>query len=486
MYLGIDFGTSFSQISTIHHGQPIVLLNPGEYGIPSAFYYDKNNDILVGQEALDAGQGSAAKNLVLDVKMKLINQDTYVLDGRTFTSEEIITEILKYLLRKATLNAKKHFIDSKIEGYVISIPAKFGIQERTVIKNAVVKAVGSQIDVKYIIKEPVSAAISYFKDTLADNQNVLVFDLGGGTCDVALVRSESKATGYFTVIDSDMIRLGGRDWDEKLQKYLIESFQNESNISIYGNYGYEEKIRRIAVDVKKELSDDFKRKVTARVELNGNIYSVPITRNVFDEITLDLLKKAMECLSNLYNKHSKLVSIDDIICVGGSSNMLQIQEAISRQFSSCRVQLYRPEHAVVNGGASLATCGMINDQSCFSYGIDTYYDYDNDPNKIVVLNILKRGSHLPTSDTQYFRPYANNLSKMVLSIYESEFENEYYDFSEKEKRFVGKLIINFPPNVTSDLSVECTVTLNINGLLEVRAKDSLGQQMKAVFQLENL
>ena len=175
MYLGIDFGTSFSQISTIHHGQPILLLNPGEYGIPSAFYYDKENDILVGQEALDAGQGSSAKNLVLDVKMKLINQNTYVLDGRTFTSEEIITEILKYLIRKATLNAKKHFIDPKIDGYVISIPAKFGIQERTVIKNAVVKAVGSQVEVKYIIKEPVSAAISYFKDTLADNQNVLVF-----------------------------------------------------------------------------------------------------------------------------------------------------------------------------------------------------------------------------------------------------------------------------------------------------------------------
>ena len=194
----------------------------------------------------------------------------------------------------------------------------------------------------------------------------------------------------------------------------------------------------------------------------------------------------MECLSNLYNKHSKLVSIDDIICVGGSSNMLQIQEAISRQFSSCRVQLYRPEHAVVNGAASFATCGMINDQSCFSYGIDTYYDYDNDPNKIVVLNILRRGSYLPTSDTQYFRPYANNLSKMVLSIYESEFENEYYDFSEKEKRFVGKLIINFPPNATADLSVECTVTLNVNGLLEVRAKDSLGQHVKAVFQLDNL
>ena len=484
MYLGIDFGTSFSQISTIHHGQPILLLNPGEYGIPSAFYYDKENDILVGQEALDAGQGSSAKNLVLDVKMKLINQNTYVLDGRTFTSEEIITEILKYLIRKATLNAKKHFIDPKIDGYVISIPAKFGIQERTVIKNAVVKAVGSQVEVKYIIKEPVSAAISYFKDTLADNQNVLVFDLGGGTCDVALVRSESKATGYFTVIDSDMVRLGGRNWDEELVKYIIQIIENKSSVRIRGNVGFEEKIRRTAISVKHDLSE--KERSIARVELNGIIYTTPISRNVFDEITSHLLRETFDCLQDVYDRNISSCKIDDIICVGGSSNMLQIQDAISRQFSSCRVQLYRPEHAVVNGGASLATCGMINDQSCFSYGIDTYYDYDNDPNKIVVLNILKRGSHLPTSDTQYFRPYANNLSKMVLSIYESEFENEYYDFSEKEKRFVGKLIINFPPNVTSDLSVECTVTLNINGLLEVRAKDSLGQQMKAVFQLENL
>lgn len=486
MYLGIDFGTSFSQISTIHHGQPIVLLNPGEYGIPSAFYYDKSNDVLIGQEALDAGQGIYAKNLVLDIKMKLDVQNTYVLDGKTFTSEEIITEIIKYLLKKATSIAKKHFIDSKIEGYVISVPAKFGIQERTVIKNAVVKAMGNQIDVKYIIKEPVSAAVSYFKDTLADNQYVLVFDLGGGTCDVALVRSDSKETGYFTVIDSDMIRLGGRDWDKKLQKYLIDSFQNESNISIYGNYGYEEKIRRVAIDVKKALSDESKSKVNARVELNGNIYSVPITRKVFDEITLDLLKKVMECLSNLYNKYSGFHHIKNIICVGGSSNMLQIQEAIIRQFKSCRVQLYQPEHAVVNGAASFATRGVINDRSCFSYGIDTYYDYDKDPDKIVVLNFIKRGSLLPSSDTQYFRPHANNQSKMVLSIYESEFEDEYYDFAEKNKRFVGKLIVKFPSNATTDLSVECTVTLNKSGLLEVMANDSTGQKVDAVFQLNNL
>ena len=486
MYLGIDFGTSFSLISTIHHDQPIVLLNPGEYGIPSAFYYDKTNDILVGQEALDAGQGIAAKNLVLDVKMKLINQNTYELDGRNFTSEEIITEIIKYLLRKATLNAKKHFIDPQIEGYVISIPAKFGIQERTVIKSAVINALGSQIDVKYIIKEPVSAAVSYFKDKLADNQNILVFDLGGGTCDIALVRSESKATGYFTVVDSDMIRLGGRNWDEELVKYITQLIEHKSGVRVCGNVGFEEKIRRAAISVKHDLSDPSKERSIARVELNGRIYTTPISRIVFDEITSHLLRQTFDCLQDVYDRNALSCKIDEIICVGGSSNMLQVEEGLHKLFPQCQIRLYEPEHAVVNGAASYATNGKINDHSCFSYGIDTYYDYDNDPNKIVVINILKRGSHLPTSDTQYFRPYANNLSKMVLSIYESEFENEYYDFSEKEKRFVGKLIINFPPNATADLSVECTVTLNVNGLLEVKAKDSFGQHVKAVFQLDNL
>ena len=113
MFLGIDFGTSFSQVSTMYLGQPLLLLNPGEYGIPSEFYYDRDCGILIGQDALDAGQGEAAANLVTEVKMAILSGKSFVLDGKTFSAKDIIKEIYKALIIKAVQVAKKRYINTK-------------------------------------------------------------------------------------------------------------------------------------------------------------------------------------------------------------------------------------------------------------------------------------------------------------------------------------------------------------------------------------
>ena len=221
MFLGIDFGTSFSQPAAMDDlGQPSLLLNPGEYGIPSEFYYDRENDILIGQDALDAGQGAAAANLVSEVKMSILSGRSFILDGRTFSAKEIVGAIYRTLVLKAVQVAKKRSMKADIEGVVISVPAKFGMQERSLIADAARKCLGSrELPVKAIIKEPVAAALAYYKTELENNKYVLVYDLGGGTCDIALVRSDSSIAEHYTVVDSDMVRLGGRNWDEELEIY---------------------------------------------------------------------------------------------------------------------------------------------------------------------------------------------------------------------------------------------------------------------------
>ena len=227
MFLGIDFGTSFSQVSTMYLGQPLLLLNPGEYGIPSEFYYDRDCGILIGQDALDAGQGEAAANLVTEVKMAILSGKSFVLDGKTFSAKDIIKEIYKTLILKAVQVAKKRSINTNIEGIVISVPAKFGMQERGLISEAARECLGTtKVPIRAIIKEPVAAAISYYNTELEDNKYILVYDLGGGTCDVALVRSDSSSAEHYTVVDSDMVRLGGRNWDEELVKYISQIIEN--------------------------------------------------------------------------------------------------------------------------------------------------------------------------------------------------------------------------------------------------------------------
>ena len=490
MFLGIDFGTSFSQVSTMYLGQPLLLLNPGEYGIPSEFYYDRDCGILIGQDALDAGQGEAAANLVTEVKMAILSGKSFILDGKTFSAKDIIKEIYKTLILKAVQVAKKRSINTNIEGIVISVPAKFGMQERGLISEAARECLGTtKIPIRAIIKEPVAAAISYYNTELEDNKYILVYDLGGGTCDVALVRSDSSSAEHYTVVDSDMVRLGGRNWDEELVKYITQIIENKSGIRIKGNVGYEEKIRRTAITVKHDLSDPTKSRSIARVELNGRIYTTPISKTVFDEITAHLLRQTLDCLQDVYDKHSVSCKIDEIICVGGSSNMLQVEEGLLKRFSKCKIRLYEPEHAVVNGATIYANMPQINvlrDVASFSYGTDSNTHYGYPDNKEIISNIIFKGSKLPVTQSKGYCPTRDGQEVVAFRIFESEYMDDEYDRTRPEKRFIGTVELKLPPNSKKDLSLRCQLSLNAEGMLEVTASEPSGKKVMSTFKLQAL
>lgn len=490
MFLGIDFGTSFSQVSTMYLGQPLLLLNPGEYGIPSEFYYDRDCGILIGQDALDAGQGEAAANLVTEVKMAILSGKSFVLDGKTFSAKDIIKEIYKTLILKAVQVAKKRSINTNIEGIVISVPAKFGMQERGLISEAARECLGTtKVPIRAIIKEPVAAAISYYNTELEDNKYILVYDLGGGTCDVALVRSDSGSAEHYTVVDSDMVRLGGRNWDEELVKYITQIIENKSGIRIKGNVGYEEKIRRTAITVKHDLSDPAKSRSIARVELNGRIYTTPISKTVFDEITAHLLRQTLDCLQDVYDKYSASCKIDEIICVGGSSNMLQVEEGLLKRFPKCKIRIYEPEHAVVNGATIYANMPQINvlkDVASFSYGTGSNTHYGYPDNKEIVSNIIIKGARLPVTQSKDYCPTVEGQEIVAFRIYESEYTDDEYDRVRPDKRFVGTVELKLPPNSPKDLSLRCQLSLNTEGMLEVTASEPSGKKVMSTFKLQAL
>lgn len=490
MFLGIDFGTSFSQVSTMYLGQPLLLLNPGEYGIPSEFYYDRECGVLIGQDALDAGQGEAASNLVTEVKMAILSGKSFVLDKKIFSAKDIVKEIYKTLISKAVQVAKKRSINTNIEGIVISVPAKFGMQERGLISEAARECLGTtKVPIRAIIKEPVAAAISYYNTELEDNKYILVYDLGGGTCDVALVRSDSSSAEHYTVVDSDMVRLGGRNWDEELVKYITQIIENKSGIRIRGNVGYEEKIRRTAITVKHDLSDPSKSRSIARVELNGRIYTTPISKTVFDEITAHLLRQTLDCLQDVYDKHSASCKIDEIICVGGSSNMLQVEEGLLKRFPKCKIRLYEPEHAVVNGAtiyANMPQTDVLKDVVSFSYGAEANTHYGYPDNREIVSNIIIKGSRLPVTQSKGYCPKVAGQEVVAFRIYESEYIDNEYDRARPDKRFVGTVELKLPPNSPKDLSLRCQLSLNVEGMLEVTVSEPSGKRVMSTFKLQAL
>lgn len=490
MYIGIDFGTTYSQVSTIYLDQPQMLLNPGEYGIPSVFYYDRECGILIGQDALDAGQGEAAVNMVSDVKMAILSGQSFTLDGRTFSAKEIVCEIYKALVAKAVQVARKRSIDEEIEGMVITVPAKFGIQEKHLIAEAARECMGNKnLPVRAVVKEPVAAAIAYYQSQMEDNKYILVYDLGGGTCDAALVRADSSCAEHYTVEASDMVRRGGRDWDRELAGYITENIEKKSGITIVGNPGFEEKVRRTAVSVKHDLSDPGKTRAMARVELNGRIYTVPVTRAVFDERTKPLLQETFECLQEIYDAHKDSCNIEEIICVGGSSNMLQVEEGLVERFPDCRIRLYEPEHAVVNGAAFFANMpetNVLRDVVSLSYGQATNTHYGYPDNRVIISNILKKGTVLPASAYKTYTPVEENQKYVSFRVYESDYTDEEYDYYGSDKRLVGTVTLDLPPGSPRSLELTCRIGLDSDGFLKVEASEPSGKKVNSSFKLQAL
>lgn len=487
MFLGIDFGTSFSQVATIQLEVPTLLLPHGVYGVPSEFYYDGEVGELIGQAALDAGQGFDADKLVSQIKMRLA--ESFKLDGHDFSAETIVRSIYHCLVTYAKQTAARNAFPEDINGIVLSVPANFSLQEKDIIYSAASTCMeSSSPPVLAMIKEPVAAALAYFKSPLPHNKCILVYDLGGGTCDVALVRADDTKQEQYDVIDSDMIRIGGRDWDKLLEKYILDDLTKQftirkldtSQLQLCGSI---EKIRRTAIFMKEQLSDTVRDRVTGRIEINGSVFSIRLSRSTFEQISKNLLQKTINCLSDMYFKHKDECEISDIICVGGSSNMPQVEAAIQKNFPYCNVRLYKPEYAIVNGAAIYAELlgtqtGKVLDFVNYSYGIAI-----RDPvtKQKHIENIIVKSDTIPAiyEKTLWFPP---NVKCAKFPVYESIYPDMTYDFNVEKKAHVGTLELRFPNVTTKPTNVVFTMSVRDYGVLEVEACDFDGHKIDALFR----
>lgn len=492
MKLGIDFGTSYSLPATVYHDQNIVLLPGGKYGIPSLFYYSDWDGVLIGEEAEKAGQGAEAKNLKRDIKLELYS--SFTADGKTFTAKQIVGYILNSIKENALSTAKMKLIDDKLEGAVISVPAMFGHNEKAFIKEAAeiqTSQGGPQLKVLAFIKEPVAAALAYYNTSLEDKTRILVYDLGGGTCDIAIVEANSSAKEKYTVIDSDMLRIGGKNWDAKLEMYIIHELEKQTGFPISGNPGYLEKIKRAAISVKHSFSEkagsSYRDRVKARVELNGKIYQIPLTKAIFDELTLELLNKTIDLTRSVINRNNAY-DISRIICVGGSTNMPQVQEGLKRAFPDKHIQVFEPDKAIAVGAAIYAQfCDSkdqaLSDIAAYSYGIVCRRGFDKDPNDLRVVNLIMKGDRLPITLEHRFLTSIDGQVSMRFDIIENSNAENKYDYKRGSASPVMTVILEFPEPMPKSTSACLQMTLTLDGIIIVSALGSDGNTITAKKEL---
>lgn len=351
---GIDLGTTYSCISGFDaDGRNVVYKNVlGKETTPSVVSFS-GYQATVGEGAKDDVAFDPDCGVAC-VKREMGTAKEYRPGTRdSFTPEMISAFVLKKLAQDVS---EMHHVH--VEDVVITCPAYFGVNEREATRIAGELA---GLNVLEIINEPTAAAFSYGFGIQAEDKNILVYDLGGGTFDVTLlhISAGSSAKAIEAVSTGGDRLLGGIDWDKSLADDLIRIFAKEKNLSeseMKSDIVFMAEMRKKAEDVKRQLTD----LSNVRVSLSHGRASASIsyTRDAFEKATWDLLQRtistAESVLKDAANKlNVNSVHLDAILLVGGSSKMPQVKRAVQENFG-IEPQLYQPDEAVARGAALYA------------------------------------------------------------------------------------------------------------------------------------
>lgn len=518
---GIDLGTTYSCITYIDPtDQPVVLKNAeGDLTTPSVVWFDSLDDVQVGVSAKEATKTDPEKTVSF-IK-RYIGQAGYTrnIDGVARKPEEVSSYILRKVVNDAedTLRMEGKLADDEhIKDVVITCPAYFGLAERTATETAGRLA---DLNVLAIINEPTAAAISYGL-TEENAKTVLVYDLGGGTFDVTIVRVDGKEVRV--VATGGDKELGGKDWDDRILSWLSHEYrlQSGSNEEILEDeYAAQELL--LDVEKNKKLLTS-KEKTPMSINFKGNRQRIELTREKFDELTKDLVNRTISLTRQMFAEAARKgfseSDIDEILLVGGSSRMPQIAKAVREAFGK-DVRMFDPDEAVAKGAAIYAAhlnefnaavneiaerenrtveevredidegkirIGGMTDTplSIVNVSSRTYGIVVESKGEDKLLNIIFKNQELPAYGTDTVRPREDNQRSAYFSILESFASDTVCDLAAGTE--IGFTDMELPPGITKDTLIEVTFTLDESGLLKLKAVEKLqGRTVEASFQTTN-
>lgn len=525
---GIDLGTTYSCIARVDDTAraEVIKNNDGDNITPSVVAFEGDN-VIVGADA-KAEAVLNPETTVMLVKTLMGKTDFAInYNGEDKTPEEISA----FILRKLTQDASEQ-LGVEVKDVVITCPAYFGTAERTATKNAG-KIAG--LNVLEIISEPTAAALYYGCAKEQDEKTILIYDLGGGTFDVTIMRiSADKIEVICSDGDHD---LGGKNWDEVLIGYLANQFVEKIGYDIEFDEYAKQDLRLKAEKIKKQLTS--RSQAGDMLEVMGNREKVTITRDEFDEITSTLLnetlKKTKEAIEVAKNKGYDV--IDEILLVGGSTRMPQVKKALAKNFSEIEIKILEPDEAVAKGAAIHAVNVYVNNQKSL-----TAKDFEsNEEVKVTVngdekelkaqdykenltfspemmsiggntreiviattksfavkvenkegikscFNMIIKNEAMPSRFLEVsgnFSTLYDNQATVDIEIYENDYMDKYFEVDEDLK--IGDAVLELPKNTPAGSPVEITLKLNKEGILEVKGLDKTGnKQVNVKFETKGV
>lgn len=540
--IGIDLGTTNCSVTAIDEsGKTRILKNSeGEYITPSAVYFGKNkNEFLVGKKAKEKSN-TDPENLVICVKREMGKEKRkvrfdpifeiykpYKYWGRIFSPEEISAVILK----KLKVDAEKE-LGKPVRKAIITCPAYFKDDERNATKIAGDLA---GLEVLEIISEPTAAAFSYVAFSKKQNETVLVFDLGGGTFDVTILRisDTEKGKNIEPIATDGNHRLGGVDWDSSIIDYMIERFEKRfpsADIDCGPDAEKEATYGKLWIAVEKakvELFKDGVDTVPLTIEYGGQRHTENISRALYTEKTKKWTDQCrIYCNNILAEQNFSWADIDTVLMIGSMSNCVTVRDAL-KEWSGKEIKfgLINPKTCVSEGAAIrgflleggdtvkvfgenvkpnfaafeqseeiLQEAEKLQDSAdrknirfsrqeiksgviSFSVGIKVI---ENRTGKDVIYKFFKKNIPYPVQFSHAFPLNRDGDENLTIDVYEGESENV------DECNLLGSAVIQLDGKLTTHDKLDITLSKDSSGILQVEAKNQqTGIYMKAEIKRAN-
>ncbi|WP_112238852.1 Hsp70 family protein [Kribbella monticola] len=484
--VGIDLGTTFSAIATVMPtGKPVLLSNrEGERLTPSVVLFDDARSVLVGSMAKRSAV-TAPLDVVQFVKRQMGNPDWKfeTSTGEQYGPEAISAMILTRLKEDAELVLGA----GQVTDAVITVPAFFDDARRRATRDAGTIA---GLNVLRVLNEPTAAALAYGFVNPGE-ATVLVFDLGGGTFDVTVLRI---AGGDFDVIGTDGLHeLGGFEWDNRLMEWLNDQFRQAGGRDLSQTFESEADLRDKAEMAKHVLSQA----TTARVVLSGGgvTKSIIITREVFEEITADLLNQSRDLTISLVEEMGLAFSdIDNVLLVGGSTRMPMVPRMVADISGRQPLRVDNPDELVALGAAIQANllspdgpildgpAPRISDVTSQGLGVIALNDQRIPRNTVVVA----RNSKIPSQGAEIFGTADDGQTAIRVHVTQGDDEDPGYVRLVTKGRYPdGGQPLEIPP-YDAGAPIQVVLHYDIDQTIQVEVIDLTAGASLGTFELDNV
>ena len=466
--IGIDLGTTNSEVAVVFDGQAIVIAdNKGSKILPSVVGVNENAELIVGEVALNQSV-LYPEHTVRSIKRSMGKDEQVVLGDKSYTPQEISAIILKTLKKRA-----EQFLKTTVDKAVITVPAYFNDAQRQATREAGEIA---GLEVVRIINEPTAAALAYESD-LQQARKILVYDLGGGTFDVSIVDIQS---GVVEVVASHGDNhLGGDDFDEKIVQYFIDIIKDDHDLDVNTLSDANKvlsRLRHAAIAAKISLSDLPYTSINEEflTEKDGVPvhFSHELSRASYEEMIEEFIDKTFESVHIALSSAKLTVSdLDEVLLVGGSTRTPLVINRLQQELGITPQATVDPDLCVATGAATQAAVisggkidAVLVDITPYTFGLSAFGEMNGMPYPFVFVPLIHRNTVLPVSKSEVFFTMHEEQKVAEISVHQGENNDAQLN------TMIGDFKIDLD-KVREENPIVVSFDLNLDGILKVTATE---------------